>query len=227
MQQEFFGLLQKAISENRLSSYLSAQDNSELEGYARYLWNIALSESLYPALNGLEVTLRNGVHSAGSSQFGGENWFEQVLQPSEQANLQKIRDRLSKQQKPSSDIHQLIASSSFGFWVSLFSGRYEKVLWHKRSFLRDVFPYMDNKLRTRALLSKRLNQVRKLRNRVFHYEPVWHWKNLEQHHADILEAIAWMSPSMRVIVRLQDRFPGVYRLGSSVYEESLLGTKTQ
>ena len=157
MQQEFFHLLQKAISENRLSSYRCSRDNSEVECYALYLWNIALSESFYPALHGLEVTLRNSIHNAASNKFGNENWFDQVLQPNQQETLKEIKDRLSKQSKPSDDINQLVASSSFGFWVSLFNKGYEVVLWH--SLLKDVFPYMPNESRTRKVVSDRLNQI--------------------------------------------------------------------
>lgn len=32
---------------------------------ARYLWNVALAESLLPCLQFVEVTLRNAIHHAG------------------------------------------------------------------------------------------------------------------------------------------------------------------
>ena len=219
---KFFNQLLKATSENRLNSYHSSQDNTEMECYARYLWNIALSESLYPTLHGLEVTLRNSIHNAISNKLGEENWFDGILVDKGKEALEEIREGLEQKRKPKDDVNQLIASSSFGFWVSLFNKDYENVLWHRNNLLKDIFPYMPNRSRTRKILSRRLNRIRDLRNRVFHYEPIWHWKNLDQHHNNMIEAIGWMNPSVRHIVGVQDRFPEIYQSGTSGYEKILL-----
>ena len=88
MQERFFSLLLEAISENRLAPYRQGNENSaDLTCYARYLWNTALSESLYPALQGLEVTLRNSLHSAISAAIGSDDWFDRILAKEEQEVL--------------------------------------------------------------------------------------------------------------------------------------------
>jgi hypothetical protein len=193
MQATFLELLLKAISETRLAPYRQDNDNSDLACHARYLWNTLLSESLYPSLQGLEVSLRNSVHYAITKAFGSEDWFSKILAPQEQRVLNEVKDRLNRQGKPL-DIGQLVASSSFSFWVSLFDRRYEGVLWPW--LLKDTFPHMPNRIRTRRILLHRLNDIRHLRNRIFHHEPIWYRKNLVQDHDYVLETIGWINAAM-------------------------------
>ena len=217
MQDEFFSTLLKAISENRLAPYRQLDENdSDLTCHARYLWNTALSESLYPALQGLEVSLRNSIHNAITKERNNENWFEHILKQEELQVIAEVKQRLIDQKK-AVDAAQLVASSNFGFWVSLLNTRYENVLWPK--FLKEVFPYMPNRDRTRRNLSRRLNRIRDLRNRVFHHEPIWHREHLRQNHDDLIEAIAWINPSMLAICKALNRFPDIYDQGTPMYHK--------
>ena len=84
-----------------------------------------------------------------------------------------------------------------------------------------VFPSMPQGIRKRRTISGRLNSIRRLRNRVFHYEPIWHWKNLSKQHDEILETIAWINPHMADLVKITDRFPEIYSLGIPGYEDLL------
>ena len=177
-----------AISENRLAPYHPRIESvNDLTCYVRYLWNTVLSESLYPSLHGLGVTLRNNIPNAITQELGQENWFDHIWAEPERKVLEEIKDRLTRQRK-SLDIGQIVASYSFGFWVSLLNRRYENVLWAK--LLKPICPYMPNRERTRNTLSRRLNRIHKLRNRVFHHEPIWHRSHLIQNHEDLLETIS-------------------------------------
>jgi len=49
-----------------------------------------------------------------------------------------------------------------------------------------------------------------LRNRVFHYEGIWHRSALLQEHADIHEAIGWISPTMQKAILAVDAFPAIH-----------------
>lgn len=74
-QQEFFGQIHRAMSNGRIAPYLSRFKQSELQAYGAYAWNIALCESLYPALHGIEITLRNGINDAAVAEFKNQDWF--------------------------------------------------------------------------------------------------------------------------------------------------------
>lgn len=207
------------ISEERFAPYRQDADRNDIQdGYGRYFWNVALSESLYPGLQGLEITLRNRIHETAASGFGKEYWFDEALASQELRVFREIMKRLNRQEKPAT-VGQLVANSHFGFWVSLFNSRYEGILWP--GLLKAVFPAMPNRLRTRRNLSSRLNGIRKLRNRVFHYEPIWKYPNLAQLHGEIWETIGWLSPDLLAAVKLFDRFPEVYQSGPTHYRERI------
>ena len=57
--------LELPLARVRLSTYRPAGGTDE-EMLVNYLWNMALCEALYPCLNTLEVSLRNGLHHAAS-----------------------------------------------------------------------------------------------------------------------------------------------------------------
>lgn len=218
MSTTFLESLSKAISEERLIPYkLSAEENSILP-LARYLWNTALGESLYPGLQTLEITLRNSLHQAVAADRGTENWFEKVLDTQDIPALEEIKNRINNQGIPLT-AGQIVANSDFGFWIRLINSRYENILWP--ALLRDVFPSMPNSIRTRRTGSKRLNRIRAVRNRVFHYEPIWNRTNLGQMHDEILETIGWINPQALEASRLFDRFTEVHESGPNRFEQLL------
>ena len=219
MQAEPYESLLRALSTSRLAPYRHDDDGgSQLIPYSRYLWNTVLSESLYCVLQGLEVTLRNSIHDSITRYLDKEDWFEDILLEPQRIVLEDVKERLKGQKKPM-DLGQLVASSTFGFWVSLFNSRYENILLPE--LLADIFPSMPKRIRKRKTISRRLNGIRRLRNRVFHFEPIWHWESLPRQHDEILETIAWINPSMGELVRITDRFPETYSFGIPGYEDLL------
>lgn len=212
-------LLRKAVSHERLEGYRQRGTRAEDRNlYAHYIWNIVLSESLYPVLQGLEVTLRNAIHDAFCQCWKTEAWFDirGVLEPRDQRALAKAKRKLTETNKPH-EPGRVVAELSFGFWTSLFDARYETRFWHK--LLKEVFPQMPRHLRKRKTISKRLNKIRHLRNRVFHHEPIWYWQDLAQQHEAIVETIAWINPAMAILLENIDRFPTVYGADIDQYEQ--------
>jgi hypothetical protein len=222
MQGDFPALLRKAISHERLDAYRQrVSGGSDLNLFVHYTWNIALCESLYPALQGLEVALRNSIHDAATTAYRTEFWFDDphaIPHPREQDTVRKAKEALLRDRKPP-EAGRVIAELSFGFWTSLFDVRYEQILWPR--LLKAVFPFIPRHIRTRKTLSKRLHRVRHLRNRVFHHEPIWHWRDLVQQHAELCETIGWINPAMLGMIKMLDRFSDVHRQGVEPYENML------
>lgn len=79
MQVSFIQQLTQASSTERPDAYRSRlpQQASELQLFARYAWNMALSENLYPSLQALEIALRNTIHYAASQHFNRSDWFNE------------------------------------------------------------------------------------------------------------------------------------------------------
>lgn len=218
-QSQYINDLQRAISTARFDAYRRPTDTEDLDAVARYLWNIALSEALYPTLQALEVTLRNSLNTAIGNHFNDPLWFDRQPSFMRQLELDKIagaEQELLRTQKPL-EAGRVVAELSFGFWTSLLDVYYEQILW--RTLLKPAFPNMPRRIRTRRELSARLNRIRKLRNRVFHHESIlnWHHPGLQPQHAQVLEIIGWMNRDMRDSIALIDRFPAVNAQGSSFY----------
>lgn len=174
-----------------------------------YFWNIELSEALYPGLAALEVTLRSSVHEALTSRDGTEMWFRTQLEPGQlreyaDAYLNLVRDL--KGQRPKSG--QIVAQLTFGFWTTLLSQPYHQSLWtpHKSALLRAVFPYLPRIPNNRQFVHQRYNNLRLLRNRVMHHEPILYRQNLFQEWEGMMESIGWISPTTRDSVLAIDHF---------------------
>jgi hypothetical protein len=68
---------------------------------------------------------------------------------------------------------------------------------------------------------RRFNDLRILRNRVFHYEPIYggvefsnnRLESLSDLHDHIIDSIGWASPTFQDTVKAFDRFPHVYTYG--------------
>lgn len=215
----FFDELASIFSYERLNGYLHSHSSYDKEAaLAAYSWNIELSQSLYPALQVLEITLRNSLHQVISDHHGTDYWFElDFLHERERKPILKAKDDLAKEKKQIEPC-RIVSSLSFGFWTSLFDVRYEhrQVLWPK--LLKSAFPYLTKSQRTRIFLSRELNKIRYLRNRIFHYEPIWHWRDLIEQHRSILMLITGLSPSAAKYLVGLDRFKETYITGKCLIQ---------
>ncbi len=223
MQADFANSLAQTLSIERLDAYRNRmpKPTSELELLGRYAWNMALSESLYPTLQLMEIALRNTIHHTASQYFGRDDWFDvpDVLKHDHERDaIRKAKLALSRQRKKT-DSSRIVAELSFGFWTSLLDSRYEQTLWPR--LLQSAFPHMPRRRRTRSELSKRFLTVRNLRNRVFHHEPIWHWQDLVLQHEQILEALAWINPAACDLAQVLDRFKSVHSAGTAPFEQAL------
>lgn len=214
-------MLRGALSHERLDSYRQDGGETDLDLLARYAWNMGLCEALYPLLQGLEIALRNSIHSAVADGTGNEWWIDSaasILKPEEQLLVDAAKQKLLKQRKPV-EVGRVIAELSFGFWTSLLNTKYEQILWPR--FLKGAFPAMPRAIRTRKDISRALNSIRQLRNRVFHHEPIWGIPSLDKRHDEVLESLGWLSPALLETIRLLDRFPEVHGTGCESYRSRI------
>lgn len=203
-----------ALSAERLTGYHRTGHNEPADRILRrYLWNIQLCEALYPALDLLEVTLRNALHTALCRHTGQADWYATFsLEPRETTVIQDAVNILKRQGKPVVP-GGVVAELSFGFWCSLFDVRYEhrQRLWPWLAAA--IVPHAPRHERQRKALSRRVNRLRLLRNRVFHYEPIWHWHDLMDQHATAVEMLTWVNPDMATVLAAVDRFTNLHTTG--------------
>jgi hypothetical protein len=209
----------KFLSPERLNPYKIDKDTVS-EMLVRYFWNIKLCESLYLSLQNLEIVLRNAINNACFKYFDDEHWYEQgFFKQNELDEIEHAKEKLYKQKKRI-DGCRVVAELNFGYWTSLFNDTYDVSIF--RPVLINVFTNAPKMFRKRSVLSKMLNDIRKLRNRVFHYEPIWNDRDLERKHNDILELLYWINKDMFCTTWSFDTFSKVYADGALVCSENIL-----
>ena len=144
-----------------------------------YDWNITLCESLYSILSYFEVILRNICNNKLIEKFS-KNWYLNIklLQGNNPEKgewaINKINETIKKIQKRKREKNininyltngDIISNLEFGFWSNLFCANYEHKIW--RPCLIHIFHTY-----TRKDIYKKLDLIRDLRNRIFHYEPI-------------------------------------------------------
>ena len=161
------------ITPVRLKAYGDDSNDILLE---KYIYNLKVSESLYPALSLLEVTLRNKICYAIETLIC-KDWLinelnqQNLLLDKEYKKLVETADKIKKDGKKVTN-DRLISELTFGFWIHLCTKSYKPKFWDKKGFMELVFPNytVSSNLRNISLIQKDLRDVLKLRNRISHQE---------------------------------------------------------
>ena len=199
--------LEKALSLERFGRYMDWAGGDRERAIGLYTLNTAVSEALYTPLQMLEVALRNRIHAV-MTEASHAGWFqdEDVLlgqwQPEQLAKAIKDVEDDRKDATPG----RIVAALTFSFWTSMFGKDYE-TLWQKT--LHRIGKRADGKGLRRKDFSGSLAQIRALRNRTAHHEPILMW-NLPKRYASILELTGWLSPAAADWCRTHSRFEAVY-----------------
>jgi hypothetical protein len=194
--------LAKFLTSERLTAYLIATQGDTRSAIRLYERNTRLSEHLYGVLQACEVALRNSIHLNLSIGFSRTDWYDcikfghrELLMVGEaKLAVQKFKSRVTP--------GQIVAVLTMGFWNRLLSPEYEKALWVP--YLHKAFPHYRKP--DRVLIFARLEEIRRLRNRVAHHEPIFK-KDQMREYAKILEAIRWICPATAAWVDSSSSFP--------------------
>jgi hypothetical protein len=203
----------EALSQERLSPYC-AVTKTRSDALELYRLNLILCQLMYPSLNTFEITLRNAINQVLSEHYGQE-WLTNgkfVLQDYEiekvQASYRDLRKRNPTKNPPSQA--QLIADLPLGFWTSFFRKSYDETFWRPHS--KQIFPHVARKKdRNVTEIQSKLKNIQKLRNRVFHHEPIWK-KHEELIYIvdDIYRLVGWINPNVVAWMKQIDKFKKIY-----------------
>jgi hypothetical protein len=190
--------IKNALSAPRVGTYEAAtQGTPQLpSALALYAWNAQVAAAMLAPLHLCEVVIRNAVSDAISSVYGN-NWpwspgFEKSLP--NPAKGYKARQDLVTARNGKTTVGKVIPDLKFVFWQTLFTSRFDSRLWEPH--LVAVMPHLDpskNVAQSRLLIYQELEQLRKLRNRIAHHEPVFQ-RNLADDLQKAHDLIAFRCP---------------------------------
>jgi hypothetical protein len=219
--------LERAVSVPRMQTYRNARATDE-EVVVLYLWNQALSESLYTSLSFLEVAMRSAMHDTLTATLGA-TWFPTVFRGQALIDYNNLVSKLTFQGVAPPD-SQIVANLTFGKWVHLIKNGQCKWVDQSPYALYNVFPHYSTHSRLeRNRIHEHLLYVLELRNRVMHHEPIFGGvkvpnkavKPIDQVHSDMLTAIGWIDVDLEKTVRHVDRFNAMFRDGTRIIRASL------
>jgi len=221
MNHTFFEGLQDILAAERLNAY-SYPGAAPVDILGRYLWNMAICESLYSPLQMAEVALRNALHSSLTEYYQTERWFEHAIDKLPEWQQIQIKEGAEKLliHGASFTPGQLVAELHFGFWTGFFNKSHARTgLGY--SLARKVFPHAPKAERDLLKLIARWKKIRDLRNRVFHHERILHWKDLDRQHYAILEVIGWISPELHELSVALDRYTQIRSQGLNPWVDKI------
>lgn len=237
------------ISSDRLQTYYDVFGTDPEYVKKAYYWNQQLCGSMYPMFQTLEVTFRNALchHVPINHQnFTGDFWFQSLVNHIQDRRIkslsgndkqqwyhpngrrkrwtaiEKIIYEMRREGKSSADV---ISNMNFGFWCKMLDTEYEDLthkalLWPNMSV--HVFPNYPSQFKfNRQYVFDEFKKARKLRNRVFHHEPVWKFQGYQQlsiddllitlngRYDECLQIVSWISEEAYnefIAFKLDERF---------------------
>lgn len=224
--------LMREVSRPRLTRY-KPHGASDLEMAVNYFWNMTLAEALHPSLAALEIGLRNSIHNALARHYGTDMWFRQHDFVSNHNLNRELNRVIGKLGRPAAQptAGRIVAELPFSYWTTILSRDFHQLLWNPNNaaLLREVFPHLHGPGFRRVHIHQRYNRIRIFRNRVMHNEPLLYGFTVPGQptvaivtmHADINEALGWVSPQLQASLGLIDRFPAVHSTGRASIEIAL------
>lgn len=192
-----------ALSAARFATYATWAGNDTNLALRLYSYNTTLSATLYSPLHMLEVTLRNTIDRQMVQSYGPD-WLDGqtvALTHYQTTSIATARQTVQRQGKVLAH-DPVIAELNFGFWTSLF-GHASAHLW---SALRPIF---NTKGLQRKGIAGILSELRELRNRIAHHEPII-GQPLDDRYAKICKVTGWMEPDAEVWINQVSTWPAVY-----------------
>lgn len=204
-----YSKLEYYASQPRLDRYLTACGQSKAKAQHLYRINVRVSQSFYPILNLFETFVRNSFNYRIAGYFADPNWIinqkngfmsDNSLSRSRFYLKNKVQyaERMIRRKGGSVTPGKVIAEQSFGFWTSLFDPHHYRLIG---GVVIQTFQHKPTHI-NRSIISQKLNEIRKFRNRVYHNEPICFdnshidFTKAEEVKDDIYKLLSWIDTEL-------------------------------
>jgi hypothetical protein len=228
--------VQQLLSAPRLAPYRQATGGDLADALTLYTRNVQISAAFYESLHYFEVGLRNrldqqltawaaaldpappgSARSHDSTQaLGGRRdvalgptpagelpWYRHPQVPLSLNARRKVMTAIrattrdGREELPG----RVVAELTFGFWWSLLAEEYNRSLW--QPCLREAFTQVR-----RQRLHSAIDDLRQLRNRIAHHEPI-HGRDLHRDYTQLLDTAGRIAPRLHWLIDTTSRVPAL------------------
>ncbi len=183
---------QKFITDKRLQNY------SDFEEYKQ---NIYISEKYYILLSIFEISLRNSIDNYFKYKIS-KDWLDSdILHKDTKQKIDEAKKKILRR-KELLTYDKIVAELPLGFWTTLFRKSYANLMRIKD--IKYIFPNIPPrqlKLINRNILDKKLNHIRKFRNRIFHYERIIKKQEYLNIQSDIFELLSYFDEEISIFAK--------------------------
>ncbi len=186
--------LPSILSAPRFATYLRETGNDRTRALSLYHWNLQVSAAFLIPLHVVEITLRNAIVEAIEATHGGtwpwtEGFIRSLTDPRAPAYSPKRDLWNCARQQPTAG--KVVAELKFVFWEKMLTSRHQGRLWDNQFFV--VFPDAPRGVTSsqrRSELRADIEEIRRLRNRIAHHEPIFS-RSLDRDFERIIRCIRW------------------------------------
>jgi Abi-like protein len=193
-------LVISTLSHRRFETYHIAAGHNAERALALYLWNAKLGASFHVPIQAVEVSLRNRVNQALTTEFGQHWWrngrFNSIIDRERIRDLETVKSRITRK-RMRLETDKIVAGLSFGFWVGMLQPKYNPPIWGEH--LRPSFPHLPS-TESRTSLFTLCEDIANFRNRISHHEPLLK-SDVTAMFSDIMKLLAWLCPDTEKWVR--------------------------
>lgn len=220
------------ISQPRMAPYIAGCGGDQEKARRLYLWNMEISAAFWGAISSVEVAMRNALHREFAQHFGRTDWWHDRLAvplagkavtcETDLLSQYQRQSRTYRSQRPPPGPDDVVANLSFGFWSTMVaspkSALEQDKYWHL--FAHRSFPnwgYRPNDSTNRGHFTRRLESLRKFRNRVAHHEPI-HTRQLDQDNRKLIDMARFVDIELAHFVNGHSRVATVLSRRSAATE---------
>lgn len=204
---------------DRIKSFIYSSNDTIEDITQRYHNNVKISQALYPELTTLEIILRNSIDAA-FRKYISETWIEDeitnnILLEKKDYDLLINAYNITKKEcfssKKEFSSGRVIANLNFGFWTNICMKKYNSKIWNKIYFFKGIFVNYPSKTQAIGIISQKLYAIKKLRNRVFHYEQIFKYpqKTLKLYN-NIIELLSYLPNDNLNVIKETSTFLNLY-----------------
>ena len=172
-----YNKLEQIVSKPRLKRYKVACYGDKQKAIKLYSLNVVLSQSFYPYLSMFEIAFRNAIDKEMRAFFDNSSWlitenrpngFASVLASNGERYMQQTINQIFRTYNNSATHLNIMSEASLGFWTRFFKRSYFRLL---RGRPIQIFRNAAIQVQ-RAEVYVMLQNIRRLRNRIYHNEPI-------------------------------------------------------